>query len=667
MNSNSLNMKCCLFFLAFFLFNQKNISGQDKSVIQFGDVSVKDFMLPASPVADSSSGGIIMADIGKTYFIGNEYRSFSYVFKKHTRILIAKNNAFDLATIKFSLYVYGEKKSRLDEIKAAVYNLENGNVIKTEFNKGDLFEEKLNSYTSGFKLILPGVKEGSIIEYSYQVTSYRYYDIPDWYFQHRYPCLYSEYEVVYPNALRYLVTNYGVDSFYKRENSTVKNNKYYMADLTVISDDIKQKWVMKDIPSMNDEKFMYSLNDYLDKVEFTLAQTYNGEDIKNLRTSWYMVAGDLLEETYFGKAIDKEHAVNLMNTVEKVTAKDKDLLESARSIYRYVRDNFTCLDDDGIYLTGDLYDINKKRKGNVADLNLLLVALLRQKGIDADPVLLSTREFGKNSPQFPLLEKMNYVICMARVFGDTIYLDATKPLLGFGQLPLDCYNGHARIINNLGSPVYFDPEDIKELNSTAVFIANENNGKSGGWVENEQGMFGSEKIRTEIKESGFKNYFDNISSEFTNETNLLNPGIDSLVQTDFPVKVHFDLNFPFEGDVLYFNPVVFTAYKQNPFKPEKRKYPVSFSMPVNELYTLNMEIPEGYMIDELPKQAKVSFNENEGVFEYLIQANQKSIQLRSRISLPKVFYPSEDYQSLRDFYTFIVAKYSEQIVFKKKK
>jgi hypothetical protein len=73
------------------------------------------------------------------------------------------------------------------------------------------------------------------------------------------------------------------------------------------------------------------------------------------------------------------------------------------------------------------------------------------------------------------------------------------------------------------------------------------------------------------------------------------------------------------------------------------------------------------MIDELPKPAKVSFNEDEGFFEYLIQANQQSIQLRSRISLPKVFYPAEDYQSLRDFYTFIVAKYSEQIVFKKKK
>jgi hypothetical protein len=122
-----------------------------------------------------------------------------------------------------------------------------------------------------------------------------------------------------------------------------------------------------------------------------------------------------------------------------------------------------------------------------------------------------------------------------------------------------------------------------------------------------------------------------------------------------------------QGDVLYFNPVILTEYKQNPFKAEKRIYPVSFVKPVNQLYTLNMAIPEGYVVDEIPKSAKASFNENEGFFEYLIQASQQSIQLRTRINLPKVYYLPEDYKSLRDFYTFIVAKLSEQIVFKKKK
>ncbi len=41
------------------------------------------------------------------------------------------------------------------------------------------------------------------------------------------------------------------------------------------------------------------------------------------------------------------------------------------------------------------------------------------------------------------------------------------------------------------------------------------------------------------------------------------------------------------------------------------------------------------------------------------------IQLRSRVQLNKANFESEDYQTLRDFFAFIVKKQAEQIVFKK--
>jgi hypothetical protein len=135
----------------------------------------------------------------------------------------------------------------------------------------------------------------------------------------------------------------------------------------------------------------------------------------------------------------------------------------------------------------------------------------------------------------------------------------------------------------------------------------------------------------------------------------------------FPAKIHFEFTIPASDEILYFNPVIFTEYKQNPFKAEQRKYPVSLPLPIDNLYTLNMEIPEGYTIDELPKSAKVSFNEDQGIFEYAIQANQNSLKFRSRIILKEVFFPPEDYQSLRDFFSFIIKKFNEQVVFKKKK
>ena len=109
------------------------------------------------------------------------------------------------------------------------------------------------------------------------------------------------------------------------------------------------------------------------------------------------------------------------------------------------------------------------------------------------------------------------------------------------------------------------------------------------------------------------------------------------------------------------------GYKENPFKAADRKYPVEMPYGFDETYIFNMEIPEGYVVDELPKSTKVTFNEDEGFFEYLIAADAGNVQFRSRVVLKKANFKPEDYATLRDFFAFIVKKQGEQIVFKKKK
>lgn len=656
--------------LVFLFLNPENTPAQDGSSVQFGNVTIKDFTLPSSPVIDSNTTGVVMAEIGSTHFTGNKKNYwFSYVFRWYSRMKIVSKKALDdLATFKVRLYGTGDYKDQLTDFRAAVYNLENGRIATVSVDKKDMFEDKLSPFTTENKISLPAVREGSVIEYSYTITSYRYFAIPSWHFQWlNYPCLYSEYEAVFPDVIRYLVTHSGNDPFYKDETSIVKNNKYYMEDVTVISNDIKKHWAMKDIPSFKKEKFIYSPRDYLDKMEFALAQTSNGQDVHNLNTSWETATNELLSESHFGTAIENDNSVNLLSTVNKITSSDKDIMESARHLYSYVRDNFICIPDNDIYLNDDLYNVNKKKKGNVADLNLLLIALLRQKGINADPVILSTRKYGKNPADYPVLEKMNYVICMARLMGDTVYLDASRPDLGFGKLSLDCYNGHARIISKNGGPLYFSAETIKEQKRTIVFIGNEGKEKLSGSCESYPGFFETEELREDIKGSGTKKYFEDIRSAYAGEIEMMNTGIDSLKEPEFSAKIHFEFTMPAADNILYFNPVVMTEYKQNPFQAEQRKYPISLSYPLDNLYTLNMEIPDGYVVDELPKSVKVSFNGDQGFFEYSIQANQGGLQFRSRISLKEIFFPPDDYQSLRDFFTFIVQKYNEQVVFKKKK
>jgi len=58
-------------------------------------------------------------------------------------------------------------------------------------------------------------------------------------------------------------------------------------------------------------------------------------------------------------------------------------------------------------------------------------------------------------------------------------------------------------------------------------------------------------------------------------------------------------------------------------------------------------------------------NGDEGFFEYLLQAEEGIIQIRSRLVIKKANFTNVDYTTLRDFYAEVVKKEAEQIVFKK--
>jgi hypothetical protein len=48
--------------------------------------------------------------------------------------------------------------------------------------------------------------------------------------------------------------------------------------------------------------------------------------------------------------------------------------------------------------------------------------------------------------------------------------------------------------------------------------------------------------------------------------------------------------------------------RENPFKAAERKYPVEMPYVRDDMYILNMQIPDGYEVDELPKSARVALN-----------------------------------------------------------
>lgn len=663
-----------LFLLLFFcssLHAQRN-----KSKFRFGDVKPEDFA-PTHYAVDSSADAVFLYDIGSAGYEGNSKGFFDVVCKRHTRIRLLHKNAFDLATFSIDLYSKYSKEERLVDLDAATYNLEDGKVVVTKLDKSDLFKDKNKNYTTQ-KFTFPNVKEGSIIEYSYTVSSPYFQDIPAWYYQGQYPRLFSQYEVVIPEIFDFVFVKQGYHP-YCIDTALISQQSYNLLipgsnDLqapTSVSwrgNTINSVWAMKDVPALKDESFTTTLANHVARISFQLSAIKIPEEpVKSYMHSWFEMAADLMKDEDFGAQLTA-HNGWLSDDLKALTANVRDTLAKARKIYEYVRDNFTCIQDYGKYLTQPLRKTFQTRKGSVADLNLLLTAMYLNQGLSAQPVLLSTRSHGKALESYPLMDKFNYVICRLALGDGYQLLDASRSELGFGRLALECYNGSGRVID-AGSPVLVNlsADSLQERTMASVFVMNDSTGHHMmGSYTCTPGYFESVRLRSRLAKNKQEAFFSEIQKSFSWEVQLNNTGVDSLLQLDMPVSYHYDMSFDFNEDLVYFNPIIGDLfYRENPFKASTRNYPLEMDYCIDRLYVLNMEIPAGYKVEELPKSARVNLNENEGKFEYVIAADKNRVQMRCQVKLNKANFEPGDYETLRDFFAFIVKKEQEQVVFKK--
>ncbi|HTR28621.1 MAG TPA: DUF3857 domain-containing protein [Puia sp.] len=654
------------------LFSALRCPAQDKSEKALGKVTTADFTLPATPIIDSNSIAVNLADIGSIHFVGNEDGWFSYVFQIHERIKILNKKAFDqLATVRIGLWRNTDDAEKIDKLAASTYNLENGQVVESKLDKKDIFQDKVNKEYTEVRFALPAMREGSIIDYSYTITSKFIRFLPTWRFQsQKYPCLWSEFYVDIPQTLSYVVLKQGIHQYAVDEGSEGaasyrvggKNNP----ELTVNANTIRHHWVMKNVPAFREENFLACPDNYMDKIEFQLSRTYNGEEYTEYYNNWKQATQQLLARDDFGKGLENDNS-QVTECMNKALTSATDLRGQAREIYYYLCNHFTCTDFGDKYIQTTLNDVVKKRSGTVGDINLLLVAMLRKIGLQADPVVLTTREHGFNVATYPMLTRLNYVIARAVVDGQVIFLDAAHPKLGFGQLDKECYNGHARIISLKDSgSIFFEADSLREKKSTVVFITATEKGLEGTW-ESTLGAQESYALRERVNEKGEGEFFKNIQTQYGEDITISDSHIDSLERPEEPVKVRYTFKFNQEqGQAkIYVNPFIGEGMHENPFKSVERKYPIEMPYTSDEMYVFTIQIPDGYSVEELPKSAKASLNGQDGSYEYLIGSDAGMIQLRCRLKLNRANFGPEDYANLRNFYSMVVQKEAEMVVLKK--
>jgi hypothetical protein len=641
--------------------------------IKFGDVKLEDFATKIYSI-DSNAQAVILFEVLKAEYEADNTGGFNIVYKYHKRMRLLSKNAFDEAIVEIPISTGNTYEDDLKKLEAVTYNVENGKIVSIKVDKGSIFKDKV---TKGFyvkKFTFPALQEGSIIEVQYTIVSPFEQALISWQFQDtEHPTLWSEYDVTVPDLYNFLPVPrvYYPYAIEKQETSSASYriiNRYASYNNTAFyaynAMNTRRIWAMADVPALKEEGFTTALRNYVSQLNFYLLSiNYPEQAPIPIIRDWYKTAENLLKNENFGAPLFENNSW-MKDDLERITSGSTTDVDKIKGIYYYVRNNFECTDQSQLFLTQTLKKTFNEKKGSVADINLLLAAMYIKAGFITHPVLLSTRTHGKPYETYPILAQFNYLIAQVIVNDKPYLLDASDKKNAFESLPAKCYNGTARIIDYTPTLIDLVADSVSEYKVTSVFIINADKGFAGSYSST-LGYYESNDLRDKLKKESKENYFKSFKKDFPFEVEIEKTELDSLDNYDYPVVKKYEFKFNLEDEVLYINPMFTEALKENPFKSAKRLYPVEMPYKINKTYILNMEIPEGYKVEELPKSTRVKLNEDEGMFEYIISNSGSKIQLRAKIVLNKATFLPDDYQTLRDFYAFIVKKQGEEIVLKK--
>jgi len=616
---------------------------------------------------DPEAEAVILYDLGSTEFVEIRDR-IRNVFEKTTRIKILNKDGYSYATADIPFYTENYGSEEIKDFSAVSYTLENGEIVKNYLTKHDMVEGDINQWWKRKKFTFPNIKEGSIIEYSYKIISPYNFNLRKWYFQHEIPVEKSAYKIGLCPFYNYIVLNMGYIE-YDKDTTYIKPFGF-----TFRADNYKTKiyeWELNNVPAFKKEKYITSAEDYRKKVEFQLESYYGyyGNKFELMKT-WEELIKELSIHDSFGDFMAGNKGL-LNDILDNLNIENLNDFDKASIIDQFVKKNFYWNSIYGVYTTQSKRSLIDSKTGSVADINLFMVSLLNAAGVEAYPVLLSTRKHGRVFYQYPFLNLFNYVAVIIKAEDTEFFTDATEPLLPLGILPFRCMNQFGLKVKKCKKDevAQFYPLVPPVPHTKSVYSSLEINPQEEKLKANILSKFNGYEaleIRKIHNEEG-KGAVSAKISESNNEISLQDFTIKDLNDTEKDLVISMDAEASVDkfGDKIFINPFLVFSHEENPFKSDKRIYPVDYGFIHEEKFVTTINIPEGYDIAHVPENFSYKNADNTLQFNLMVQKHGAMVQIMSQVKRLKSVYEQEEYPDLKNFFDQVAAAHSEKIVLEK--
>lgn len=640
---------------------------------EFGKIAAADMDLEYYREKYPDEPAVIIGDVADCRFTyNNSSRSFQFVFNRERRLIILNEAGLRFGDFSIPFYQSDNGKEKLTKFRAHVYNLKGTKPKRTRIKVKEGFVKDLDNNWKEYAFAFPEVKPGSVVEVKYSLASDFLFNMRGWRFQHHVPVIHSEYNVNLPSFFNYRARNRGFFELAVNEKKETNENFRYTEKIknygqnidgdtyTISSKSTHYKWVVKNMEGLKEEPYTDNIYNYLGGVSFEmLNEQFPDIEPVHYTTTWEDVSKYLLKHKNFGKYLDEAQKIITYKPEQEFDSPEETIQWAMETIHEKVKWN----QDASFMADNTAEEVVLKGVGNSAEINLLLVALLRHLNFPAYPVAISTVENGALVSDSPTISEWDYVAAIVKLPGhDPVMADATllKPIAGY--LPQRAINGQGRIIDNQVNEWVNLEQHITSDVSKFYDLSLDQNGNLRGHMTFNYTHFGAFKLLQQIENSSP----EDLLKSFSGKTGVAvsNISLETEDKEKLMVTLKADVNLPGYaqniGNEMLLPALLFETIDENPFKSEERVYPVKYPTTGTTSVVFNINLPDNMTVTHLPGVKEKTW----GRFSYICNfiENQNSIIITYAENRKTRTVKASQYEYFRNFMTQKVNDNNDNII-----
>ena len=596
--------------------------------------------------------------------------SGSFKLKRSTkkRIKVLKEEGKSKANGGISYMYNGHRLGQCEQLvklKATAYNMVDGKLVKTKMEGDMVNHEDVSKTIRLTKFTVPQVTVGTVIEVECETESDFFAEIDDWLAQSDIPVLYTSFDVIVPEYFTFNVEERGSHPLEKKIEDTNMTMAAGTGQGLLQCGGKHYKFVGRNLPALRQKKLLYAPESYGQRVSMELsAIVIPGRMTQHFTSDWNDVDKQLLNDDDFGGRLGKNPLKTEMQ--EAGVANIADSKERIMAIYRLLKDRVKWNENYTLYAES-ASKVLKERSGSNASINFILINMLKDAGFDAYPAVMRSRDRGFLTITRATVKEFNTFVVAVKVDDKFAFLDGSVEDGWLDVLPSHLLVDRARIVSKEKPAEWVGLTGLSAGKTRSVVMAKlQPDGTMQADIQTKYTGSDAADLRHEFRTATDSATFvselaQDLNCEIESLTHTNHHGLGPDVERDMHVTKQCDA----VGDMIYLNPWVLNVMSENPLTEEQRTLPVEFPYIDTENLTTVVNIPEGYVVDELPQS--LVMKSDDGKLSCVIASDVDGSTLRSRCQLQvdKIFFTPNEYPFVKNFLDEVYKRLQDVIVIKK--